>query len=95
MQTTTVSALMMWFRCCAIKRPGALPKNPIPFLGGIAIVLLVAAEGQVSLVNARMPSIWDVKAFHSLNEESAFSRYRGDGNSYPMAKWPIARAFGP
>src|SRR5262249_33319371 len=56
-------------------------------------VLLVSPDGDVSLVNRKLLSLWDVNELHSLHDFAGISRFRRDGTPYPVSDWPVMRAL--
>jgi PAS domain S-box-containing protein len=56
-------------------------------------VLLITADGNVSLVNRKILSLWGVEELRSIEDLRKIARFRLDGTPYAAAEWPIVRAL--
>jgi len=56
-------------------------------------VLLVTANGRISLVNRKMLSLCGVDALQSLEDQALLSYFRPDGTPYALSELPIVRAL--
>jgi PAS domain S-box-containing protein len=56
-------------------------------------VLLVTADGRISLVNRKMLALCGVERLRSLEDQEPFAYFRPDGGRYAAADLPIMRAL--
>jgi PAS domain S-box-containing protein len=56
-------------------------------------VLLVTANGRISLVNRKMLSLCGVDELRSLEDRALLSYFRPDGTRYGLAELPVVRAL--